>query len=117
MEEKKKKVNITTVTRNTAEFSNLTDNIYATVALLTKRANQLSTREKKEIQKTIEGVQMNSDNIDEVYDNHEQAEKIRHFELRPKPTLSATDEYLDGRLEYINSTKEEQIRNERNNEE
>ena len=42
MEEKKKKVSNTTITRNTAEFSNMTDNIYETVAMLTKRANQIA---------------------------------------------------------------------------
>ena len=49
MEEKKKKMPNTTITRNTAEFSQMTGNIYETVAVLTKRANQIAAEEKREL--------------------------------------------------------------------
>ena len=44
--EEKKKVVTTTITRNTDDFSQMTDNIYETVAVLTKRANQIAAEEK-----------------------------------------------------------------------
>ena len=62
MEEKKKKTPNTTITRNTAEFSQMTDNIYETVAVLTKRANQIAIEEKKELHKKIETTTMVSMN-------------------------------------------------------
>ena len=64
MEDKKKIVN-TTITRNTAQFSQMTDNIYETVAVLTKRANQIAIEEKKELHKKIEEFSNSNDAMDE----------------------------------------------------
>lgn len=107
MEEKKKKVPNTTITRNTAEFSQMTGNIYETVAVLTKRANQIAIEEKKELHKKIEEFSNNNDGIDEYYENREQIEVVRHYEQMPKPTLMATQEYLDGDIYYRNPAKED----------
>ncbi len=107
MEENKKKVPNTTITRNTAQFSDMTENIYETVAVLTKRANQIAVEEKKELHKKIEEFNAN-DTIDEYYENREQIDIVRQFEQRPKPVLEATEEYLDHKLYYRNPAKEDQ---------
>ena len=65
MEDNKKKVVNTTITRNTAEFSQMTNNIYETVAVLTKRANQIAIEEKKELHKKIEEFSNNNDGLDD----------------------------------------------------
>ncbi len=107
MEEKKKKTPNTTITRNTAEFSQMTGNIYETVAVLTKRANQIAIEEKKELHKKIEEFSNNNDGIDEYYENREQIDVVRRFEQMPKPTLVATEEYLEHQLYYRNPAKED----------
>lgn len=106
MEDQKKRVTNTTVTRNTAEFSQQTDNIYETVAMLSKRANQIAADEKRELHKKIEEFSSNNDNADELYENREQIEIVRRYELQPKPTLEATEEYLEGQIFYRNPAKE-----------
>lgn len=98
----------TTVTRNTNDFSQQTENIYETVAMLTKRANQLAIEEKKELQKKIAEFATNNDTMDEVYENREQIEIVRHYEQMPKPVLTATQEYLEHKLYYRNPAKENQ---------
>lgn len=108
MEEKKKKVNNTTITRNTADFSNMTDNIYETVAVLTKRANQIAAEEKKELHNKIDEYKSSSDALDEMFENREQVEIVRRYERQPKPTLEATEEYLEGNIYYRNPAKEDQ---------
>ena len=108
MEEKKKKVNNTTITRNTADFSQMTDNIYETVAVLTKRANQIAAEEKKELHNKIDEFKGGGDSIDEMFENREQVEIVRRFEQQPKPTLEATEEYLEGQIFYRNPAKEDQ---------
>ena len=105
--EEKKKIPTTTVTRNTAEFSQMTDNIYETVAVLTKRANQIAAEEKRELHKRIEEFN-NSENMDEYYENREQIDIVRQFEQRAKPPLEATEEYLNHELYYRNPAKEDQ---------
>ena len=106
MEDQKKRITNTTITRNTAEFSQQTDNIYETVAMLTKRANQIASEEKRELHKKIEEFASNSDTVDEMYENREQIEIVRHYEQMPKPTLEAIEEYLDHKLYYRNPAKE-----------
>ncbi len=107
MEENKKKVPNTTITRNTAEFSQMTENIYETVALLSKRANQIATKEKKELNKRIEEFSMGNDGLEEYFENREQIDVVRHYEQMPKPVLTATDEYLENKLYYRNPAKED----------
>ena len=108
MEEKKKKVINTTITRNTAEFSKMTDNIYETVAVLTKRANQIAAEEKKELHSKIDDFKSNNDSVDEIFENREQVEIVRRYEQQPKPSLEATEEYLEGKIYYRNPAKEDQ---------
>ena len=107
MEEKKKRIPNTTITRNTAEFSQMTDNVYETVAVLTKRANQLAAEEKKELHRKIEEVATNSDSMDEYYENRDQIDMVKRFEQLPKPSLVATEEYLNHELYYRNPAKED----------
>ena len=106
MEETKKKVVNTTITRNTADFSKQTDNIYETVAVLTKRANQIAAEEKRELHNKIDDFKTSNDTMDEMYENREQIEIVRRYELQPKPTLEATEEYLEGQIFYRNPAKE-----------
>ena len=108
METKKSRLVNTTITRNTADFSAGTDNIYETVALLSKRSNQISNEMKRELHKKIEEFASSIDTMDEIYENREQIEVVRHYEQLPKPTLMATQEYLDGDLYFRNPAKEDQ---------
>ena len=107
MEEKKKVIN-TTITRNTAQFSEMTGNIYETVAVLTKRANQIAAEEKKELHNKIEDFRSSTDALDEMFENREQVDLVRRYERQPKPTLEATEEYLEGDIYYRNPAKENQ---------
>lgn len=107
MEEKKKRPVNTTITRDTAMFSEGTGNIYETVAILSKRANQIATEMKKELHKKIEEFASGIDTMDEIYENREQIEVVRHYEMMPKPTLKATQEYLDSELYFRNPAKED----------
>ncbi len=105
MEEKKRIIN-TTITRNTGLFSEMTGNIYETVAMLTKRANQIAVDEKKELHSKIETFRSSTDALDEMFENREQVELVRLYEQQPKPTLEATEEYLNGQIYYRNPAKE-----------
>ena len=106
MEDNKKRIVNTTITRNTAQFSQMTDNIYETVAVLTKRANQIAAEEKKELHNKIDDFKSSNDAMDEIFENREQIEIVRRFEQQPKPTLEATEEYLEGNIYYRNPAKE-----------
>lgn len=106
MEEKKKKISNTTITRNTAEFSQMTDNIYETVAMLSRRANQIAKEEKIALHEKIDDFRSSADSLDEMFENREQIEIVRRYERQPKPTLAATEQYLEGQIYYRNPAKE-----------
>ena len=105
METKSTRASNTIITRNTNDFSRMTDNDYETVAVLSRRANQLAAEEKKELNKNIEEFTV-VDTGEEVYENRERIEMVRHYEQMPKPTLVATQEYLNDEIYYRNPSKE-----------
>lgn len=107
-ENKAKRPANTTITRNIYDLNDLTGNVYETVALLTKRANQLAIEEKKELHSKINEFATSFDTMDDIYENREQIEVVRHYEQMPKPVLVATQEYLNGELNYRNPAKEDQ---------
>lgn len=107
MEEIKKRPVNTTITRNTAEFSQMTGNIYETIVLLTKRANQIAILEKKEMEEKIKEFAMKNEVEGKSYESPERVALVRKYEMMPKPTLIATEEYLEHELEYRNPVRED----------
>ena len=91
----------------------MTGNIYETVAVLTKRANQIAAEEKKELHNKIEDFRSSTDALDEMFENREQVDLVRRYERQPKPTLEATEEYLEGNTYYRNPAKENQQKRHR----
>lgn len=102
MDYKRTKADKTTQTRNLNEFTDLTDNVYETISMLSKRSNQIAQELKQELYHKIEEFASQTDNLEEVFENREQIEITRFYEQLPKPTLIAINEYLNGQLVYRN---------------
>jgi DNA-directed RNA polymerase subunit K/omega len=81
-------------------------NIYETVALIAKRANQIGVEIKSDLSKKLAEFASYNDNLEEVFENREQIEISRYYEKLPKPTLIATQEYIEGKVYYRNPAKE-----------
>ena len=96
----KKKVTVNTITRDVKYLAAPTGNIYETVVLLYKRANQIALAEKKELAKKLEDFRSDRDTMDEVFENREQIEISKYYEKLPKPDLIAITEFEDGELYY-----------------
>jgi DNA-directed RNA polymerase subunit K/omega len=91
----------TTITRNTSELYDKVDgNLFETIVLLTKRANQISREMKEELSQKLEEFGSHSDNLEEVFENREQIEISRHYERLPKPHSIAVQELVDGAVHY-----------------
>ena len=88
------------------EMCDETGNIYETVVIIGKRANQISAEIKQELSKKLQEFASSSDNLDEVFENREQIEISRFYEKLPKPTLMATQEFIDGEVYFRNPSKE-----------
>ena len=107
MDYKKTKAPLTTVTRNLNELDAATDNIYETVMVASKRANQISVEMKLELNRKLEEFASYTDNLEEVFENPEQIEISRFFERLPKPSLISLQELVDDQIYFrINETPE-----------
>ena len=82
------------------------DNVYETVMVIAKRANQISNEMKQDLEKKLEEFTNLSDNLEEVFENHEQIEISRYYEKLPKPTLIATQEYTEDKVYHRNPARE-----------
>jgi len=100
MDYKKTNAALTTVTRDLVEMDRETENIYMAVAVISKRANQIGVEIKQELNSKLEEFASFSDNLEEVFENREQIEISRFYERLPKPTLIATQEFIEGRVYY-----------------
>lgn len=108
MDFKKVRTETTVVTRQKDQFYKGTGNIYETVAILTKRANQIAAEMKEELNKKIEEFATNNDSLEEVFENREQIEIAKFYERLPKPTLIAIHEFLHDEIYFRNPNKEVQ---------
>ena len=106
MDVKKFRTTTSIVTRNIANFDEQTGNIYETIAMLSKRSNQISTDLKKELHRKIDYFASVSDSMEEIFENREQIEIVKYYEQLPKPVLIAIQEYLNKELYYRNPEKE-----------
>jgi len=88
----------TTITRDVSKLDEEIGNVYETVSILGKRANQISVMIKEELSAKLEEFAVSGENIEEVYENREQIEVSKHYERMPKPTALAIQELMEGKL-------------------
>ena len=100
MDYKKVKSEITTVTRDLRRFDEDTQNIYHSVAIIGKRANQIGLEMKEELNSKLEEFATSTDNLEEIFENREQIEIAKYYEQLPKPSLIAINEFMSGNVYY-----------------
>ena len=100
MDLKKSKASITTVTRNLDDLYAPTGNIYETIVIVAKRANQINVELRQELGRKLEEFSGYTDNLEEVFENKEQIEISRYYEKMPKSTLIALQEFMDDEIYY-----------------
>jgi len=100
MDYKKSSAPTTTVTRDLKDLGHQTSNVYETIAIVSKRANQIGVEIKQELNSKLEEFASYSDNLEEVFENREQIEISKFYERLPKPTLIATQEFLDDKVYF-----------------
>ena len=106
MDYKKSKAPVNTATQDIMDLCENTENIYESVAIISKRANQISNEMKQDLTKKLAEFASYNDTLDEVYENREQTEISRYYEKLPKPTLLATQEFVDGNVYFRDPSKD-----------
>ena len=106
MDYKKLNAPTTTITRDLNVMCENVNNVYETVSIIGKRANQIDAELKYELDKKLQDFASYSDGIEEVFENREQIEISRFYEKMPKATLIATQEYIEDKIFYRNPVKD-----------
>lgn len=88
------------IARNVIDLEKGTDNIYESIVIIGKRANQIASNERDELVEKLAEFAPATDNLEEVFENREQIEISTHYEKKPKPSLRAIDEYLEGKVYF-----------------
>lgn len=95
-----------TVTRNVDELVKKTGNVYESIAIISKRANQISQEVKEELNAKLEEFATSQDNLEEIFENREQIEISKYYERMPKAHAIAVREFLDDKI-YFRRPEEE----------
>lgn len=106
MDYKKTNAPLNTVTRDMIDLSQDTGNIYETVSIIAKRSNQIAGEMKHDLEKKLQEFATLNDNLEEISENREQIEISRYYEKLPKPTLIATQEYVEHKVYFRNPSKD-----------
>lgn len=107
MQNKEREMPDTTITRDTRELDEKTGNLYESVAVISKRANQISAQVKEELVAKLEEFASDHDNLEEIFENREQIEISKYYESLPKSTIVAIEEFLDNKVYFRNPAKED----------
>src|SRR5690348_10915962 len=88
------------ITRDVEKIAAPTGNIYKSVVVISKRARQIAVNLKEELNNKLAEFATTVDNLEEVFENREQIEISKFYERMPKPTNTATEEFLEGKLNF-----------------
>ncbi len=110
MEHKKVNAPLSTISRDMNELSENVGNVYETVKIIAKRSNQITAEVKSELDKKLQEFSSMNENIEEVFENREQIEISRYYEKLPKPTLVATQEFIEDKVYYRNPIKDNKLK-------
>jgi DNA-directed RNA polymerase subunit K/omega len=80
------------------KISETTGNIYEVINIVAKRARQLSSIQRDELQQKISDFSSGTDNLEEIFENREQIEISKHYERLPKSTIVAMEEFIESKL-------------------
>ena len=103
----KKNVPSNTVTRKLVDLDTPTGNIYESINIIARRANQIAAELKTELNRKLADFSAPTDNaVEETFENREQIEISRYYERLPKPAIIATEEFLDDEVYFRHGDKE-----------
>ena len=88
------------ITRDIEKIAAQTGNLYESVVVISKRARQIAVNIKEELNNKLAEFATTVDNLEEVFENREQIEISKFYERMPKPTTTATEEFLEEKLNF-----------------
>lgn len=95
-----KQLNSEVQTRDLETIANKSGNLYRSLVVVSKRANQINTQIKEELHSKLKEFASHNDNLEEVFENREQIEISKHYEKLPNSTIIAANEFLNDQIYF-----------------
>jgi DNA-directed RNA polymerase subunit K/omega len=106
MDLKKTNAPVNTITYDRNQIDEPTENIYESISIIARRAEQINTEIKKELIDKLEEFATYNDSLEEIFENKEQIEVSKFYEKLPKPHALAVQEWLTDKI-YFRNTEED----------
>lgn len=87
-------------TQNLIDLKTVTGNLYESISIIAKRANQINVTLKEELHNKLEEFASHTDSLEEIHENKEQIEISRAYEKMPNPAIMATHEFMESKIYY-----------------
>ncbi len=87
-------------TKSLVDIKNKTGNLYESIAIVAKRANQINITMKEELHNKLEEFANHTDSLEEIHENKEQIEISKAYERMPNPAILATQEFMEEKIYY-----------------
>ena len=88
----------TAETKNLLEIKNKTGNLYESITIIAKRANQINIGLREELHNKLDEFASHTDSLEEIHENKEQIEISKAYERMPNAPLLATQEFLEDKI-------------------
>jgi len=108
MDLKKTNAPVNTVTYDRNQIDEPTENIYESISIISRRADQINTEIKKELIDKLEEFATYNDSLEEIFENKEQIEVSKFYEKLPKPHALAVQEWLTDKIYFRNTDQDNQ---------
>ena len=86
--------------KNLFDIKQKTGNLYESIAIIAKRANQINITIREELHNKLEEFASHTDSLEEIHENKEQIEISKAYERMPNPALLASQEFMDDKVYY-----------------
>ena len=83
-----------------SDIKEKTGNLYESIAIIAKRANQINITLKEELHNKLEEFASHTDSLEEIHENKEQIEISKAYERMPNPALLATQEFMEDKVYF-----------------
>ena len=87
-------------TKNLKEIKAMTGNLYESIAIIAKRANQININMKEELHNKLEEFASHTDSLEEIHENKEQIEISKAYEKMPNAAILATNEFMANKVYF-----------------
>ncbi len=97
-------------TKNLIDIKSQTGNLYESIAIVSRRANQINISLREELHNKLEEFASHTDSLEEIHENKEQIEISKAYEKMPNPAILATQEFVENKIYYRKNNENDLFR-------